>query len=186
MWECQKCHERHEDSFEVCWKCGTSRSGVEDPSFQPADDVDAASLVDPAEDNAIAAGPPPPRTTFGKEPGYEFSPEQNEVIAALASSMKFVGVISLLGGALLLVAGNVFLAKGDFSVFVQAVLALIIGGLTVHAAGAFRRIVDSRGNDIGHLMTALGALRMLYRLQVFLICIALGLVLLLLAGGLGR
>ena len=100
--------------------------------------------------------------------------------------MKFVGVISLLGGALLLVAGNVFLAKGDFSVFVQAVLALIIGGLTVHAAGAFRRIVDSLGNDIGHLMTALGALRMLYRLQVFLICIALGLVLLLLAGGLGR
>ena len=186
MWECQKCHERHEDSFEVCWKCGTSRLGVEDPSFRPADDVDAASLVDPAEDNAIAAGPPPPRTTFGKEPGYEFSPEQNEVIAALASSMKFVGMLSLLGGALLLVAGSVFLAKGGFSVFIQAALALIIGGLTVHAAGAFRQIVDTRGDDISHLMKALSALRTLYWLQVFLICIALGLVLLLLAGGLGR
>jgi len=184
MWECQKCHERHEDSFEVCWKCGTSRLGVEDPSFKPVDNVDPTSLVDPAEDNAIAAGPPPPTATFGKEPGYEFSPEQNEVIAALASSMKFVGVISLLGGALLLVA--VQLTKGGLIKSVQAVLALIIGGLTVHAAGAFRQILDCPGNDIRHLMTALGALRMLYRLQVFLICIALGLVLLVLAAGLGR
>ena len=33
MWECRKCHERIEDSFEVCWSCGTSIEGVEDPSF---------------------------------------------------------------------------------------------------------------------------------------------------------
>jgi len=41
MWECPKCHERHEDSFEVCWNCGTAQDGTEDPSFQRADDVDA-------------------------------------------------------------------------------------------------------------------------------------------------
>jgi hypothetical protein len=33
MWTCKKCQERLEDSFETCWNCGTSRSGVEDPGF---------------------------------------------------------------------------------------------------------------------------------------------------------
>jgi predicted nucleic-acid-binding Zn-ribbon protein len=42
VWECRKCHEQVEDSFAVCWKCGTSNEGVEDPSFRNADDVDAA------------------------------------------------------------------------------------------------------------------------------------------------
>jgi hypothetical protein len=38
MWECCKCHEKIDDAFDVCWKCGTSIDGVEDPSFQSADD----------------------------------------------------------------------------------------------------------------------------------------------------
>ena len=43
----------------------------------------------------------------------------------------------------------------------------------VQAAGAFREIVDSQGDDIQHLMSALSLLRSLYRLQVILLCIAL-------------
>ena len=35
MWECKKCHESVEESFEVCWNCGTSRDGIEDPDFRP-------------------------------------------------------------------------------------------------------------------------------------------------------
>jgi hypothetical protein len=104
---------------------------------------------------------------------YEFSREQNEVIASLAFNMKIVGVVSLIAGALLVVGGFVLLAKGGVPAFIQGVLALVIGGFTVQAAAAFRRIVESQGDDIGHLMTALGALRSLYRLQVFLLCIAL-------------
>ena len=38
MWECNKCHERIEDSFDACWNCGTSRDGVEDPSFRKGED----------------------------------------------------------------------------------------------------------------------------------------------------
>jgi uncharacterized protein YbjQ (UPF0145 family) len=34
MWNCKKCYERVEDSFDVCWNCGTSKDGVEDPSFR--------------------------------------------------------------------------------------------------------------------------------------------------------
>jgi predicted nucleic-acid-binding Zn-ribbon protein len=48
MWVCQKCNEQHLDSFEVCWSCGTSKDGTEDPGFQRADDVTAAASGDAA------------------------------------------------------------------------------------------------------------------------------------------
>jgi hypothetical protein len=34
VWECKKCCEPIEDSFDACWRCGTSSDGVEDASFQ--------------------------------------------------------------------------------------------------------------------------------------------------------
>jgi len=37
MWTCAKCGRKVDPSFDVCWACGTSRDGVEDPSFVPAD-----------------------------------------------------------------------------------------------------------------------------------------------------
>jgi hypothetical protein len=39
MWECIKCHEQLEDTFDVCWNCGTSKEGVEDANFRKAEDV---------------------------------------------------------------------------------------------------------------------------------------------------
>lgn len=186
MWECQKCHERHEDSFEVCWNCGTSKTGFEDPAFRAAEEVDPESLgqVDPV---ALAQ----PRSQQGEEveprggkaaegagghrrAAYEFTPEQNEVIAGLASNMKVVGIVSVIAGILLVVAGFVLLARGDFSAIFQGILALVFGWFTLQAAAAFRQIVNSQGDDIRHLMTALGVLRSLYLLQVILLCIALG------------
>jgi hypothetical protein len=34
MWTCKKCGERIEETFDACWKCGTSMDGVEDPEFR--------------------------------------------------------------------------------------------------------------------------------------------------------
>lgn len=67
------------------------------------------------------------------------------------------------------------ITQGGIASLIQAALALVIGGFTLQAAGAFRRIVDTRGDDIFHLMNALGALRTLYLIQVILFCIGLGL-----------
>lgn len=39
MWTCPKCATKVDSSFEVCWACGTSVDGVEDPSFVPADNA---------------------------------------------------------------------------------------------------------------------------------------------------
>jgi hypothetical protein len=39
MWICPKCGAKVDPSFDVCWQCGTSAEGVEDPSFVHADDA---------------------------------------------------------------------------------------------------------------------------------------------------
>jgi len=38
VWECKKCGVSVEDTFDVCWKCGTSMEGIEHLSFQPEAD----------------------------------------------------------------------------------------------------------------------------------------------------
>jgi hypothetical protein len=40
MWSCPKCRSTVDDSFEVCWSCGTTAEGVEDPDFVTADEAD--------------------------------------------------------------------------------------------------------------------------------------------------
>ena len=34
MWHCSKCGEDIDDNFDVCWNCGTSRDGTQDPAFR--------------------------------------------------------------------------------------------------------------------------------------------------------
>jgi hypothetical protein len=71
-----------------------------------------------------------------------------------------------------LLTGAVMIAKGGFIALIEGMLSLVIGGFTLKAAGAFRQIVSSTGNDIGYLMSALGTLRDLYRLQVIAVVTA--------------
>lgn len=37
MWTCPKCGTKVDPSLEVCWSCGTTADGVEDPTFVRAD-----------------------------------------------------------------------------------------------------------------------------------------------------
>ncbi len=37
MWQCPNCRSKVDDSFEVCWSCGTTPDGIEDPNFVTAD-----------------------------------------------------------------------------------------------------------------------------------------------------
>jgi hypothetical protein len=48
MWRCPKCRSKVDDSFEVCWSCGTTPEGVEDPDFVTADE--AEPIEDPPAD----------------------------------------------------------------------------------------------------------------------------------------
>jgi hypothetical protein len=40
MWQCPKCKSKVDDSFDVCWSCGTTPDGIKDPDFVSADDAD--------------------------------------------------------------------------------------------------------------------------------------------------
>ncbi len=39
MWRCSRCGEVVDESFRVCWNCGTSEDGIEDPDFRAEVDV---------------------------------------------------------------------------------------------------------------------------------------------------
>src|SRR6476620_11110926 len=67
MWSCPKCHSKVDDEFEVCWSCGTTPEGVEDPDFVTADEAepiaDPPLDLDPQEDDLLGdefAGTPLP------------------------------------------------------------------------------------------------------------------------------
>ena len=34
MWNCCQCQEELDDSYDVCWNCGTAKDGTPDPEFQ--------------------------------------------------------------------------------------------------------------------------------------------------------
>ncbi len=61
MWKCVKCNEQLEDTFNVCWSCGTSKDGVEDPEFTREEGWDQPVAVDVREADAkpTSALPPP-------------------------------------------------------------------------------------------------------------------------------
>src|SRR5262245_41892826 len=42
MWTCPKCATKVDPSMDVCWSCGTTSEGVEDPTFVSADEAPAA------------------------------------------------------------------------------------------------------------------------------------------------
>ncbi len=57
MWTCPKCESKVDPAFEVCWNCGTSPSGVVDPSFVTADDAGAIEDAAVTPDLGLDAGP---------------------------------------------------------------------------------------------------------------------------------
>jgi uncharacterized membrane protein YvbJ len=108
--------------------------------------------------------------------GYEFTEEQNRVIGSLASSMGWVSAILVILGLLELVVGIAKVSRGGIAAIIQAAVLLVIAWLTHKASKEFREITTTQGNDVGHLMDALEALRELYRIQVILIVLAVILV----------
>ena len=56
MWICSKCEAKVEPSFDVCWRCGTSYQGEEDPDFVTADE--SPPIDDPTDYLRLDAGKP--------------------------------------------------------------------------------------------------------------------------------
>ncbi len=113
--------------------------------------------------------------------GYEFGHAQNETFRNLGSRMKVVGIIYMVTGGFLGLIGVISLfVMPAFGVLYMlfATVQLLIGIWTNNAASSFRLIVDTKGSDISHLMSALESLRKLYNLQFWLLIVSLTLMVL--------
>jgi hypothetical protein len=102
---------------------------------------------------------------------YEFDQSQNELILDLANKMRFVAYLSVAVGTISFIGG--LIPPLDIANLIQGTIMIILGIWTTKAASSFKKIVDTRDNDIVNLMGALGELRKLYGLQYWLFIIAL-------------
>lgn len=108
-----------------------------------------------------------------KSQQYEFSDEHNRDISALADAMRVTsGLMLLIGLAFVvlatLAAAQVAKSGGNYGPAIglgtAALLCLCVGFWTGGAATSFRKIVETKNEDIWHLMKALGSLRAMYGL----------------------
>jgi hypothetical protein len=81
MWQCTRCRETSEDNFDVCWNCGTSKDGTEDPAFARAEDAEPdaeettsrnqpISFIPPARKVMVRKWGPPVCPTCGQQSLY--------------------------------------------------------------------------------------------------------------------
>ena len=134
-----------------------------------------------------------------KSQQYEFGDEHNREISALADAMRATSNLMLLMGLAFVVLASLTVAQvvksgGNYGPAIglgaAALLCLCIGFWTGGAATSFRKIVETKNEDVWHLMKALGALRAMYGLlrtlifgALVLAAIGLGLVAFGLLGG---
>ena len=108
-----------------------------------------------------------------KSAQYEFNDEQNKAIYGLTDAMRVVaGLMQLLGLAFVVICALSVTAAiqhgGGYGPAIglgaAALLCLCIGFWTGGAASSFRKIVETKNEDIWHLMNALGSLHNMYGL----------------------
>ncbi len=113
---------------------------------------------------------------------YEFTPAQSELIGGLGRSMRIVGLITLAYS----IAGLILMAIAAWRTKMLAldlnpILGLFLGGWALSGARSFLDVAGTQGNDIPHLMVALGKLRSIFTLIAALMVLALVLAIIVLA-----
>jgi hypothetical protein len=111
MWKCSKCGEQIGANFEICWACGTSKDGAEDPHFFEDDDKDPS--LEPYTEMAETGAPQERLLTV-----------TTCILAAEAHALR----IKLQENDI-----RVFLAD-EFTVTMDWLLANAIGGIKVQVA----------------------------------------------------
>jgi hypothetical protein len=112
-----------------------------------------------------------------KSAQYEFNDEQNREFASLADAMRVTaGLMQLVGLAFVVLAAmttvqavnsgaqNVGAYGPAIGLGSAALLTLCVGFWTGGAATSFRKIAETKNEDVWHLMNAVGSLRAMYGL----------------------
>jgi hypothetical protein len=133
----------------------------------------------PGAPGAPAGYGAPPTAAGGN---YEFTQEQDAKIARLGNVLLFSGILQIIWGLGQGTTSWVF-GLGQWLYNAPISLALIIIGIMFCLSGSsFKKIQTTQGNDVGHLMEAVGKLTAAGYIQVagFIISMLLGAVILIL------
>src|SRR5215204_3233412 len=100
-----------------------------------------------------------PQAAYGAQSaGYEFTPDQDQKLASLGGKLIAAGVIQVIWGLGQGTTSWVF-GLGQWLYNAPISLAMLITGIMMCLAGSsFKRIRATQGNDVGHLMEAVGKL----------------------------
>ncbi len=143
-----------------------------------------------------ASGPDIPPMKEFKSAQYEFNDEQNREFSGLADAMRVTaGLMQLVGLAFVVLAALTAVQASStgaktaaafgpaIGLGSAALLCLCVGFWTGGAATSFRKVAETKNEDVWHLMNAVGSLRAMYGLlrtiilgSLVLIVIGLGMV----------
>jgi hypothetical protein len=98
---------------------------------------------------------------------YEFTTKENLTLSQAAHWARVLGAINVLTGITQLSNG--------FAGLVNMAIYLVIGMALWNGGGALKRVVDTQGDDISHMMDAMTNLARVFTIRLAMI--ALGLVL---------
>ncbi len=93
--------------------------------------------------------------------GYEFTVPQNAIIEKTATYARLWGIISIVVGAI-----QILMGLGSWTELPGGIVSVLIGIAFVGAAGSLKAVVDTEGNDIDHMMTAVQKLGTAFLIQV--------------------
>jgi hypothetical protein len=95
---------------------------------------------------------------------YEFNALQNEVVNGLAVRLIVVGAVLII--VRIIILWTLFIRTGSLVGLLEGGLNLITGLISVYAGQAFRRIVQTKGDDIDNLIEALKTMTMVYNVEI--------------------
>jgi hypothetical protein len=104
----------------------------------------------------------------GGSGGYEFNDQENAVIAQAAFWARLLGIFLIVTGAVSLLNCNVISFALDLAVGIS-----FLGGATSLTA-----VVNTQGNDVMHMMTALSKLGSAFKIRVIVTLVAVALLVL--------
>ena len=100
---------------------------------------------------------------------YEFSDVENTTIAATGSRARTWAVLAIISGGFSTLVGVVTIPRGGIIALLNLVsgpVSLVMGFTILGVAAAFKSIVDTKGNDVTHMMAALKKLNTAYTIQI--------------------
>jgi hypothetical protein len=156
-WKCCKCGEDHEDRAEVCWYCGTTRDGKQDPFFKHDDEMSSEDWEEPRGDRpAPPSFPGAPEASPSSAEGSERGGRLLDAEAAIAEFLRRRKAIVGRAGRLRIRIGTYDGLDPSTGTFVEAGTMINIDGLK-HAmslrqegiGAALKKMMGEREIEIG-------------------------------------